>query len=226
MKALILFSFHIHLDISVTAHRASSFNPGEILSLLFCCQIFYWVHSTFLGDGTEMSRMGCTAVHHRGTRRWVWTFWATVAWMSDYLCACVRGPNLRQTGKRFSKGQRLSSALPNRRDYNQSQWWIIHGIQILSLSSCKILEKSCPPCTAALLTVVINWKSSCYILSINVHFKSPWKTVSDFVRSVSPVKSACVNHDSQASLTLFEVSTTAKLIGPVEALRLSGVNTS
>lgn len=34
----------------------------------------------------------------------------------------------------------------------------------------------------------------------------------------------CVNHGSQSSLTLFEISTLAKLIGPVEAFRLSGVN--
>lgn len=60
------FSFHIHLDISVTAHRASPLNPGEILSL-------YLVTRYFIGctDGAQKCQgwglLWCS-------RRWVWTF--------------------------------------------------------------------------------------------------------------------------------------------------------
>lgn len=52
-----------------------------------------------------------------------------------------------------------------------------------------------------------------------------FQIVSGLVSTVNSAH-ACVNRDIQSSLTLSEVSTPAKLIGPVEARGLSRVNTS
>lgn len=61
------------------------------------------------------------------------------------------------------------------------------------------------------------------ITSANVHFEFLQNDCSDYKRQVSVWTR---QHDCQSSLTLSIGSTPAKLIGPVEACRLSGVNTS
>lgn len=103
------FSFHIHLDISVTAHRASPLHPGRDSFPLVGHQICYWEHSALLEwHGSEMS--GCAVVHQG--KMMSLDVWASVAWKLLCLCACVLliwGP-----GKRFSRGQLPSSAITNR----------------------------------------------------------------------------------------------------------------
>ena len=65
---MILSSFLIHLDVSVTAHRASPLNPAQILSLHLVTRYFIGCTQRIVGDGTEMSRMGCTAAHREALR--------------------------------------------------------------------------------------------------------------------------------------------------------------
>lgn len=75
------FSFHIHLDISVTAHRASPLSPGEIISLYLVTRYFIGCPAHCWND---------TVWNEWGARRWVWTF--KRCWL---LCEWGRMPNLR-----------------------------------------------------------------------------------------------------------------------------------